>query len=210
VVNQAGQTREKGRASLAVLPSRLDDAAIVARLRDGDRLAIAALFDRHADTIERVLHRVLGADAEIPDLLQDVFMHVMVGADRFRGGAASLQPWLVQIAVRSARKCICRRTTRRWLGLTDTAELPDAPGTSDPELQATLARVYRVLDRMPARERIPFALRHLEGMQLPEVAAACGVSLATSKRRLVRARERFDKLAASDAVLRTWLQEGER
>lgn len=192
-----------------MLPSRIDDAAIVARLRDGDRLAIAALFDRHADTIERVLYRVLGVDAEIPDLLQDVFVHAMLGADRFRGCAASLQPWLVQIAVRRARKCIRRRTTRRWLGLTDTAEPPDTPGTSDPELQATLARVYRVLDRMPARERIPFALRYLEGMQVPEVATACGVSLATSKRRLTRARERFDALAASDVVLRTWL-EGDR
>ncbi len=206
---RAGRSREPGGTRLALVSACVDDEAIVARLRDGDRSAVAALFDRHAAAIERVLHRVLGLDPEIPDLLQDAFVHAMQGASRYRGDVSSLRPWLVQIAVRNARKHIRRRTTRRLLGLADVAELPDVPAAGDPELQTTLARVYQVLDRMPARERIPFALRHLEGMQLGEVAEACELSLATAKRRLVRARARFDALAARDAILCAWIGEGE-
>lgn len=205
-----GHSHKPAGPRLALVRAHAGDETIVVRLRAGDRTAIAALFDRHAEAIERVLHRVLGLDAEIPDLLQDVFVHAMQGASRYKGELGSVLPWLVQIAVRSARKHIRRRTTRRWLGLTDTDELPDVPAAIDPEQQAALARVYRVLDRMPARERIPFALRFVDGMQLVEVADACELSLATAKRRLAKARARFTAMAGRDAILSAWIEEGER
>lgn len=193
---------------VAFLPSAFaDDGTLVEQLRAGNRAAMAALFDRYADIVQRVLVRVLGVDAEIPDLLQDVFMHALLGAGRYRGDASSLQAWLTQIAVRRARKCIRGRTTRRLLGLSHPRELPERADASDPELQTTLHRAYAVLERLPARERIPFALRYLEGMQLAEVAEACELSLATTKRRLVRARERFSAFAARDSILCSWLEE---
>lgn len=207
---QPGHSQKPAGPRLALVNAREGDETIALRLRAGDRTAIAALFDRHADAIERVLHRVLGLDTEIPDLLQDVFVHAMQGASRYKGELGSVLPWLIQIAVRSARKHIRRRTTRRWLGLTETDELPDAPATIDPEQQAALARVYRALDRMPARERIPFALRFIDGMQLVEVADACELSLATAKRRLAKARTRFTAIASRDAILSAWIEEGER
>ncbi len=193
---------------MAFLPSAFaDEAALVEQLRAGNRAAVAALFDRYAEIVERVLVRVLGIDPEIPDLLQDVFMHALLGAARYRGDASSLQAWLTRIAVKRAQKCIRRRTTRRWLGLAHPIELPEPAATTDPELQATLARAYAVLERMPVRERVPFALRFLEGMALAEVAEACELSLATTKRRLVRARERFSSLAMRDSILVDWIGE---
>jgi RNA polymerase sigma-70 factor (ECF subfamily) len=50
-----------------------------------------------------------------------------------------------------------------------------------------LRRFYAILDRLGAEERTAFALRHLEGFKLEEVAEALGTSLATAKRRLQRA-----------------------
>src|SRR4029079_15485464 len=111
-MSQAGHSSKPAGARLALVTADAGDETIVARLRAGDRTAIAMLFDRHADAIVRVLHRVLGLDAEIPDLLQDVFVHAMQGAARYRGELGSVLPWLIQIAVRSARKHIRRRATR--------------------------------------------------------------------------------------------------
>jgi RNA polymerase sigma-70 factor (ECF subfamily) len=67
-----------------------------------------------------------------------------------------------------------------------------------------------LLGRLPSDERIAFALRHIEGMELGRLAEACGVSLATIKRRLARAEQRFARAAARDEVLKRWLEEGGR
>lgn len=197
------------RGAVAYLPSA-DDRVFVERLRGGDGQAIAVLFDRHAASVQRVLERVLGVDHEVPDLLHDVFVAAMTGIGKYRGDTASLRPWLTQIAIRSARKCIRRRTTRRVLGLRTPGELPDVAGAIDPEHQSAVRRAAAALDRLPADERIAFCLRHVEGMQLDEVAHACDTSLATVKRRLAKARGRFERLAARDGLLGRWLEEVER
>jgi DNA-directed RNA polymerase specialized sigma24 family protein len=49
---------------------------------------------------------------------------------------------------------------------------------------------------MPAAERMVFLLHILEGRGLPEIAELCSCSVATAKRRLSRAHQRFDKLVA--------------
>jgi RNA polymerase sigma-70 factor (ECF subfamily) len=46
-----------------------------------------------------------------------------------------------------------------------------------------------VLDELPAKERIAWVLRHLEGEQLEDVARIVGCSLATVKRRIAAAHE---------------------
>ncbi len=69
----------------------------------------------------------------------------------------------------------------------------------------TLRATYRVLERMGSDERIAFALRFIDGMELTEVAQASRVSLATVKRRLNRAHTQFQELAKSEPALAEWL-----
>jgi RNA polymerase sigma-70 factor (ECF subfamily) len=73
-----------------------------------------------------------------------------------------------------------------------------------------LRATYAVLEQLAVDERIAFVLRFIEGMELKEGAVACSVSLATFKRRLARAEERFTELARSSPVLRDWLEGGSR
>ena len=68
-----------------------------------------------------------------------------------------------------------------------------------------MSAVYRVLGLLPTDERIAFALRVLDGMELTSVASACGVSLATVKRRLKSAQRRFVELSRREPVLVDWL-----
>jgi RNA polymerase sigma-70 factor (ECF subfamily) len=75
----------------------------------------------------------------------------------------------------------------------------------DFEVSEALRAAYRVLSSLQVDERIAFALRFVEGMDLTEVAAACGVSLATTKRRLARAEARFALLADREPSLAEWL-----
>lgn len=185
-----------------------DDEAFVRALREGHRGARAAFFDRFADHVERVLVRVLGVDNEIPDLVQEVFLRAYSGFDRFRGDVDALKPWVTRIAVFTARGCIRRRQARRWMRMSAPSALPEVPSHgASPELGDVLRRASEVMNKLPAAERIPFALRFVDDMELAEVASACDVSVATIKRRLGRARKRFERLAARDPVLIEWLRD---
>ena len=85
-------------------------------------------------------------------------------------------------------------------------EEPLHRGPSD-EVGEAVAAVYAILREMPAEERIPFALRRVDGMALGEVAAACGVSLATIKRRIRRAEERFRTETRHHPGLAEWIRD---
>jgi RNA polymerase sigma-70 factor (ECF subfamily) len=61
-----------------------------------------------------------------------------------------------------------------------------APGTN-PDQRAELALVDRALEAVSANVRIAWMLRMVEGLELTEVASACGCSLATAKRRIAAA-----------------------
>ena len=70
--------------------------------------------------------------------------------------------------------------------------------------------MYEILDRMPIKERVAFALRFIDGMTLPDAAEACETSLATLKRRLSRAERRFVEAARRRPNLESWLEDGTR
>ena len=193
-------------AGVVRLPVPEGDVALVAALRAGRPDASGVLFDRYARHVQRVLVRVLGPDSEVDDLLQDVFVAALGSVDRLEE-AHALRGWLTSIAVFTARARIRRRVRWRFLRILPSEELPDVPAvTASPETSEALRAAYQVLGQLPADERIAFALRFIDGMELTEVAASCQVSLATIKRRLKRARERFASLASEHQVLAEWLE----
>ncbi len=200
------------RSVVRTLPGMRDDTALVEGLGAGEPWARAALFERYAAPIERMLRKILGPDqsTEIADVLHDVFVQALASLDRLRDPRAVLS-WMQAIAAHTAYRTIRARRARRWLHFWAPATLPEviAPDVEDDVLDA-YRRTYALLDRLPADERIAFALRYIEGMELAQLAVVCSVSLATIKRRLARAEQRFAAGARGDAILRRWLEEGGR
>lgn len=199
----------QGGARVRALAERLDDAALVGAIQRGDRAAAGELFDRHAPRVRRVLVRVLGSDPDIADLLQEVFVHALRDLPKLSDPNA-LGGWLNAIAVNLARRTIRKRTRWRWLRPTPPEELSAVPVDGhDENGSEELVAVYRILGAMQADERIAFALRFIEGMELKEIAAACDVSLATIKRRLARAESYFRERAKTDPALQERIAKSE-
>lgn len=186
-----------------------DGQFLLGALRRAESWARDELVRRFGAHLERVLVRTLGRDAEIPDILQDVYVAAFAGIERFRGTEDQLQGWITRIAVFRARECIRRRSTRRalfpHLAYFSRASAPRCP---DPVAVEALRRAANLLERLPGQERVALSLRIVDGLELTEVAAAMGISLATVKRRLSRGRQRLADLAAEDIVLRAWLDRG--
>ncbi len=187
--------------------SERSDEEIVRALREGERWAAAALLDRYGTMVERLIRRVMGHDPDLEDLVQDAFARVLSAIGQVREGEA-VKGWIASIAVHTAHHAIRKRRMARWFLFWRA----DSESSCEPAIgpRDALRRVYEVLDGLPASERVCFALRFFEEMPLSDVASACGVSLATVKRRLARAERRFTAAAQRDPVLQVWMEEGDR
>ena len=192
-------------AAVIRLPGGGSDEELVASLRQGKSTAGRDLVYAYGGYVRKVLMRVLGPDRELDDLAQDVFVVALESLHKLENPPA-LRGWLAQIAVFRARRCLRGRKQWRILRFFAPEAMPPGPA-STPDLEASeaLRAAYRVLSLLQVDERIAFALRFIEGMDLAEIAAACRVSLATTKRRLARAEARFVELARDEPALAEWM-----
>jgi RNA polymerase sigma-70 factor (ECF subfamily) len=187
-----------------------NDEALVLALREGNQAAASELVRRYGPYVERVLARILGVDGELPDLLHDVFLNALDSIHSLKT-PSMLREWLRGVTVFVARGCLRRRRRRQWLVFRRSEDLPDVPIDVLPtDANEALVRTYRALAGLPADERIVFTLRFMAEMELTEVAQACQVSLATIKRRLERAQDKFTAAGRKDPVLREWIESGAR
>lgn len=163
---------------------------------DTDPLDLDALFRRYSPYVAAVAHRLLGRDGDVDDTVQEVFLAAARGLRSIRDPGA-VKAWLARVAVRSARRSLRKRRLYAFFGLDDPAVYERvADGRASPEDRALLSRVYTVLDGMPANVRIAWALRHIEGEPLENVAVLSGCSLATAKRRIAAATRHLEEAFA--------------
>jgi RNA polymerase sigma-70 factor (ECF subfamily) len=201
----AKRAQTDARKAVVRVPFFDSDAAVVRALCAGQAAGGAALYDRYHVHVRRVLVRVLGPDAELGDLIQDVFATAIDSIGRLEEPDA-LRGWLAGIAVHRARAEIRRRARSRWFPLFAREQLPEvAAPVSTPEIDEAVRTTYRILSKLSADERIALCLRFIDGMELSEVAAVCDVSLATIKRRLSRARKKFVTIARTHPELADFL-----
>lgn len=195
----------RGQLTVARFPnSRLSDAELVAAITQGENEALGVIWDRYAGSVRAVLRSSLGYDSDVEDLLQEVFIAFLQGASRLRS-ADSLRGYLVGVAVRLVMGELRRRRVRRWVMLLPTEELAQAaaPISYDEDAKAAVHALYRLLDGMPARRRLAFVLRHIEGMEVIEAAKVLSVSESTIKREARKARKAIE-LRAERSEPRLW------
>ena len=200
----------KNPPSPTLAPAFADDGELVAALRVGDSRARMILVERYEPLVERLVAGALGIDAEIADVIQDVFVAVLEGIRNLKD-ASALRSWIATLAVFTARGRIRRRRRWRWIRFVAPEDVPEVPVVAPQgETREAVRATYSILAGFPADERIAFSLRFISEMQLTEVASACSVSLATIKRRLARAERRFVEAAGAHPALNERLARGGR
>ena len=155
------------------------------------------VFRRYSPYVARIALRLLGNDSEVDDLVQDVFLEAHRGLPSLRE-AGALGGWLARICVRRAVRRLRRRRFLALLSLDNVAER-DLPfdAAASPEERAEVVRLYRLLDRLPAEERVAWLLRHVEGEALDDMVLLCGCSKSTVQRRLRSAEARISREVTS-------------
>jgi RNA polymerase sigma-70 factor (ECF subfamily) len=153
---------------------------------------------QYSSYVAAVAYRLIGRDAEIDDVVQEVFLRAVKGLHRLHDERA-MKGWLATVTVRVVKRKMWKRGIARKLGFGTPP--PDdghsiAPGAS-PEQRALLGQVYKVMDRLPATQRLAWTLRYVQGEKLDDVAQQCGCSLATAKRHIKSAHEFIQKEVAN-------------
>jgi RNA polymerase sigma-70 factor, ECF subfamily len=155
---------------------------------------LAVLYRAYAPYVAAIAVRILGRDCELDDLVQDTFVNALRGLRSVREPLA-IKGWLATIAVRLATRRLRARRLRRALHLEQDVldyESICAPSASDEE-RALVAKVYRVLDGLPAADRVAWVLRNVQGEPLHRLPELCACSLSTAQRRLARAQAAIEK-----------------
>lgn len=169
----------------------------------------ALLYRRLSPVVNRLVWRLLGPDSEFQDTTHDVFIRIFRGILRLRD-PASLEEWAARVTVNTVKNVFRRRTIRKFIGWDPKSETDHPFHAPDFEHRELVARTYRILDRLPAEERIALTFDLFEPLSIEQIAARVGVSIRTVKRRLKAARSRFERAASRDPVLAPWLRERTR
>jgi RNA polymerase sigma-70 factor (ECF subfamily) len=194
------------RSSPTLAPDvEVDDATLALAAARGDQDAHTAIWDRYSELVRRILVRALGAQADVEDRVQEVFIRFYRNRKSLRDPAA-LRSFLFGIALRVAATELRVRRMRSWLRLTRRGYLNDVEGPgADEQVREAVRRLYQILDRLDATSRLALVLHTIEGWDLAETATALGTSVATVKRRLSRALPRVLAVAKADSVLALYL-----
>jgi RNA polymerase sigma-70 factor (ECF subfamily) len=168
-------------------------AALVDRARRRDPAAFRDLFQTHVGAVHRVVRRMVGARADVEDLVQTAFVEAFRSLPDFRGDAL-FSTWLTRIAVRVTMRAVRRRHPRE--ASLDEVHEPAAPIAGPEQVAAareTLVMVEALLAELRPKRRAAFVLHVLEGYSMEEVAAILSASTAAVKVRVHDARRHIEK-----------------
>jgi RNA polymerase sigma-70 factor (ECF subfamily) len=176
------------------------DAQLAKLLRSGSREAAAALYDRFSAQVNRWVWRLLGADQEHNDIVQQVFVHILRAGPRLRE-ADKLHGWVHAITVNTVHGELRRRQVRRFFLRDSLPAQLHGDFVREVEMRDLLVRAKSVIEKLSPGERIVFVLHYVERHSAPEIAELCGYSLSTAKRRLASATRRFEAIVAASPEL---------
>lgn len=177
------------------------DASLAAALLAGEPTAAKVAWTRYSPLVLRLLRRYFGPGPDRQDLCQEVFLRFFARIAELREPAA-LRNFLIGICLGVAQNELRRGRVRRWIFLTQTGELPDAPVVgSDPEAREATGRVYTMLGTLTPEDRTLFVARYVEKMELADIATAVGSPLSTTKRRVARVTRRVAAKMSRDPAL---------
>lgn len=201
---------------------RRADVELVARLRAGDESAFVDVVDAWSPMMLRVARTFVSTDASAQEIVQETWLAVVRGLDRFEG-RSSVRTWMFRILTNLGKTRGVREARAvPWssLSASDTAgptvdpsrfrgaddEWPNhwsphgsprrwAPSPEDETLAGEIRQqVAHALLDLPERQRTVVSLRDVHGMSADEVCSALDISAANQRVLLHRGRARLREM----------------
>lgn len=191
------------------------DAGLVERLRAGDERAFSELVSIHSPAMLRVARRYARSSAVAEEAVQETWVAVLEGLDRFEG-RSSVKTWIFRILVNQVQRRAAREarvlpmtdllthgaelrgqaeerlmssSRERWPGHWSSRTADWAARPDHAALTAELiTRVHEAIAVLPAKQRQVLTLRDVDGVSAEEVCRTIGLRPVHQRVLLHRAR----------------------
>ncbi len=179
------------------------ELAWIQQARAGDHAAFSRLVEAYQTPVYNLAYRMLGNPAEAEDAAQETFLRAYAQLHTYRP-ERRFSTWILSIA---SHYCVDRLRRRRFTWLSADEEpvqqlLRAHTGGEEPEAIAleaeTRAEVQAMLGRLDPMYREPIILRYWYDLSYKEIAEVMGITEATVKTRLHRARLQLAAFMAAD------------
>jgi RNA polymerase sigma-70 factor (ECF subfamily) len=202
---------ERASASAQVAQSKAQtDGALISRVRDGDREALALLFRRHARIVHGVVQRILRDRHEAEDIVQEVFLYVQRKASLFNDSKGSGLSWIVQVSYTQA---LLRRRRLKSQGfyasaIEDKSQESKFRSKSEAEYEQTVEGLFgrngwrEALEALTRDQRETLRLHFFEGYTFSEIAKKLEQSYVSIRHHHYRGLEKLRKHLTGNELTR--------
>jgi RNA polymerase sigma-70 factor (ECF subfamily) len=192
------------------------DSELLTRLRAGDEEAFVTLVGRYNGSLLRLARAYVPSEAVAEEAVQDTWMGVVRGVDRFEG-RSTFKTWLFRILVNRARSAGSRE--HRNVQITDGEPAVDPArfdssgawaqplgpwaDTDDRLVAATWSKCLSdALSDLPPTQRDVVILRDVEGLPGSEVCEVLGISEGNQRVLLHRGRSKLRTMLETELEVR--------
>lgn len=172
-----------------------EDVRLMQLVSAGDMVAFEQLVERHQTLVAGTVGRMLGSNADVEDVAQQVFVRVWKSAKRYEP-RAKFTTWLLKITRNLVFNEMRRRKRHALIPLQSEAEgeemqLKDEHGQTpdasllEGELQGA---IESAIGELPESQRMAVVLRRYEELSYEEIADVLDQSVPAVKSLLFRAR----------------------
>ena len=183
------------------------DAALVARVREGDDPAFEELFNRHRRRVASIAGRFFRRREQIEEVVQESFTKAFFALPEFSNQReASFAAWLARIAFNTCYDELRRNKRRPESALSEVSaeealwlreRLTDEAAGADVEADASAKDLAaKLLARLSPEDRLLLVMLDVEGMTVSEIAESTKWSASKVKVRAHRARTSLRKVLA--------------
>ena len=177
-----------------------DDAKLIQRVLDGDDTAFSALVKKHQKSVHALAWRKTGDFHVAEEITQDTFLKAYQNLSTLKE-PQKFAGWLYVIAANYCKMWMRKkRLSTQSLEDTSSAELEKTTYSGyviaeNERIAVETQRevVKKLLAKLQESERTVITLYYLGGMTYEEISEFLGVSVASIKNRLYRARRRLKK-----------------
>jgi RNA polymerase sigma-70 factor (ECF subfamily) len=169
------------------------ESHLIGRATNGDPVAFEILVDQYRPILFHVALRMLRNADDANDAVQEAFLKALRGLGDFEGDRP-LRPWLCRICANCCVDAVRRRQHHESLDEVEFNLADPGPSVAEEAYHALdHEQVMAAIDRLPDRYRRIIEMRHMQHLEVNEIAARLSAPEGTVKSWLFRARERLRK-----------------
>jgi RNA polymerase sigma factor (sigma-70 family) len=171
-------------------PADVDDALLLKRIAQRDRLALSALYDRYARIIYGLAFKSLRSVEESEEVVLDVFAQIWRIAERYDVQKGRADTWIFTLArsrIIDRLRQIQRTNPSRNVSMDATEiQLPadDVDLFKEALIRERRTLVMAAMQTLPPEQRIIIELVYYQGLTQSQIVAETGLALGTVKTRI--------------------------